>query len=49
MSTENELQKIDEVMKTMNYNEIMETLMRIELLVAEKQNKMVFPENNNVQ
>jgi hypothetical protein len=44
MLTENEIQQISDKLEKMNYDEVMETLMRVNLLVAEKQNKIVFSE-----
>ena len=49
MLTENELQEITEKLEKMSYEEIMETLMHVNLLVAEKQNKIVFSEFDYVQ
>jgi hypothetical protein len=42
MLTENEIQEISNELEKMNPEEIMETLMEVNLLVAEKQNKIVF-------
>jgi hypothetical protein len=44
MLTENEIQQISNELEKMNLEEIMETLMEVNLLVAEKQNKIVFSE-----
>jgi len=44
MLTENEIQEISNELEKMNPEEIMETLMEVNLLVAEKQNKIVFSE-----
>ena len=41
MLTENEIQEISDKLEKMSYEEVMETLMRVNLLVAEKQNKIV--------
>lgn len=44
MLNEIETQQISDELKKMNYDEIMETLMHVNLLIAEKQNKIVFSE-----
>ena len=44
MLNEREVQKIADKLEKMNYEEVMETLMLVNLLVAEKQNKIVFLE-----
>lgn len=44
MLTENEIQEISNELEKMNPEEIMQTLMEVNLLVAEKQNKIVFSE-----
>ncbi len=44
MLTENEIQQISDKLEKMSYDEVMETLMHVNLLVAEKQNKIVFSE-----
>jgi hypothetical protein len=49
MLTEIEVQQISAELQKMNYDEIMETLMQVELLVAQKQNKIVFSECDYVQ
>jgi len=49
MLTEIEVQQISDELEKMNYDEIMETLMQVELLVAQKQNKIVFSECDYVQ
>jgi hypothetical protein len=49
MLTESEIQQISDELEKMNYDEIMETLMQVELLVAQKQNKIVFSECDYVQ
>ena len=48
MLTENEIQEISDKLEKMSYEEVMETLMRVNLLVAEKQNKIVFSECDHV-
>ena len=42
MLTESEVQQIADKLKKMSYEEVMETLMHVNLLVAEKQKKIVF-------
>jgi hypothetical protein len=49
MLTENEIQEISDKLEKMSYEEVMETLMRVNLLVAEKQNKIVFSGCDHVQ
>jgi hypothetical protein len=49
MHSEKELQEIMDILESMNYDKVMETLMRVELLVAEKQNKTVISECEHVQ
>jgi hypothetical protein len=49
MLNENEVQQISDELEKMDYEEIMETLMRVEMLVAEKQNKIVFSGCDHVQ
>jgi len=49
MLTEIEIQQISDELEKMDYEEIMETLMQVELLVAEKQNKIVFSGCDYVQ
>lgn len=49
MLTENEIQQITDKLEKMSYEEIMETLMHVNLLIAEKQNKIVFSEFDYVQ
>jgi hypothetical protein len=49
MLTENEVQQIEEELGKMSYTELMETLMRVELIAAQKQNKIVFSECDYVQ
>jgi hypothetical protein len=49
MLTESEVQQISDELEKMSYDEVMETLMRLELLVAQKQNKIVFSECDYVQ
>lgn len=44
MLNEREVQKIADKLEKMSYEEVMETLMHVNLLVAEKQNKIVFLE-----
>lgn len=44
MLTENEIQEISNELEKMNPEEITQTLMEVNLLVAEKQNKIVFSE-----
>ncbi len=48
MLTENEIQEISDKLEKMSYDEVMETLMEVNLLVAEKQNKIVFSECDHV-
>jgi hypothetical protein len=49
MHNEQDLKEITERLEAMSYEEVMDTLMDIELLVAERQNKIVFSEHDNVQ
>lgn len=49
MLTESEVQEITDKLEKMTYEEVMETLMHVNLLVAEKQNKIVFSECDYVQ
>jgi len=49
MLTESEIQQISDELGKMDYEEVMETLMRVELLVAQKQNKIVFSGCDHVQ
>ena len=49
MLTESEIQQISDELEKMDYEEVMETLMRVELLVAQKQNKIVFSGCDHVQ
>lgn len=49
MHNEQELNEITERLESMSYDEVMETLMHIELLVAQKQDKIVFSGHDNVQ
>ena len=49
MLTESEIQQISDELEKMSYDEVMETLMRLELLVAQKKNKIVFSECDYVQ
>lgn len=49
MLTESEVQQISDELEKMNYEEVMEALMRVEMLVAEKQNKIVFSGCDYVQ
>jgi hypothetical protein len=44
MLNESEVQQISDELEKMSYEEVMETLMRVNLLVAEKQKKIVFSE-----
>ena len=48
MLNESETQQIADKLEKMSYEEVMETLMHVNLLVAEKQNKIVFSECNHV-
>jgi hypothetical protein len=48
MLNENEVQQITDKLEKMSYEEVMETLMHVNLLVAEKQNKIVFLECDHV-
>jgi hypothetical protein len=49
MLNESEVQQISDELEKMSYEEIMETLMHVEMLVAEKQNKIVFSGCDHVQ
>ena len=49
MHNEKDLKEITELLEAMSYEEVMDTLMDIELLVAERQNKIVLSEHDNVQ
>lgn len=49
MPNEKDLKEITELLEAMSYEEVMDTLMDIELLVAERQNKIVLSEHDNVQ
>lgn len=49
MLTESEVQQISDELEKMDYDEVMETLMRVELLAAQKQNKIVFSGCDHVQ
>jgi hypothetical protein len=49
MLTESEVQQITDKLEKMSYEEVMETLMHVNLLVAEKQNKIVFSGCDHVQ
>jgi hypothetical protein len=49
MLTESEVQQISDELEKMSYDEVMETLMQVELLVAQKQNKIVFSGCDHVQ
>jgi hypothetical protein len=49
MLTESEIQQISDELEKMSYEEVMETLLRVELLVAQKQNKIVFSGCDHVQ
>jgi hypothetical protein len=42
MLNESEVQQISEELEKMSYEEVMETLMHVEMIVAEKQKKIVF-------
>jgi hypothetical protein len=42
MLTESQIQQFSEDLEKMSYVEVMETLMRFEILIAKKQNKIVF-------
>ncbi len=48
-SSESEVQQVSDELEKMSYEEVMETLMRVEMLVAEKQNKIVFSGCDHVQ
>ena len=48
MLTENEIQEIADELEKMSYDEVMETLLHVEILVAQKQNKIVFSGCDNV-
>ena len=48
MLNESEVQQIADKLEKMSYEEVMETLMHVNLLVAEKQNKIVFLECDHV-
>lgn len=49
MPNEKDLKEITERLEAMSYEEVMNTLMHIELVAAEKREKMVFSEHDNVQ
>lgn len=49
MLNESEVQQISDELEKMSYEEVMETLMRVEMLVAEKQSKIVFSGCDHVQ
>jgi len=49
MLTESEIQQISDELEKMDYDEVMETLMRVELIAAQRQNKIVFSEFEYVQ
>jgi hypothetical protein len=49
MLNESEVQQISDELEKMDYEEVKETLMRVEMLVAEKQNKIVFSGCDHVQ
>ena len=49
MPNEQELKEITERLEAMSYEEVMDTLMHVELLVAEKRKKIVLSEHDNVQ
>jgi hypothetical protein len=49
MPNEQDLKEITERLEAMSYEEVMDTLMNIEILVAEKQKKIVLSEHDNVQ
>lgn len=41
MLTESDIQQITDELEKMDYEELMETLMHVEMIAAEKQNKIV--------
>jgi len=49
MPNEKELNEITARLESMSYEEVMETLMHVQLLVAEKQKKITFSDHDNVQ
>jgi hypothetical protein len=49
MPNEQDLKEITERLEAMSYEEVMDTLMNIEILVAEKRKKIVLSEHDNVQ
>ena len=49
MHNEKDLKEITERLEAMSYEEVMDTLMQIEIVVAEKRNKIVLSEHDNVQ
>lgn len=49
MLNESEVQQISDELEKMSYEEVIEALMRVEMLVAEKQNKIVFSGCDHVQ
>ena len=49
MPNEKDLKEITERLEAMSYEEVMNTLMNIEIVVAEKRKKIVLSEHDNVQ
>jgi hypothetical protein len=49
MPTKIELDEIENTLKNMSWDELQETLMHVEMLVAEKQNKIVSEGSEYVQ
>jgi hypothetical protein len=49
MPNEQDLKEITERLEAMSYEEVMNTLMNIEIVVAEKRKKIVLSEHDNVQ
>ena len=49
MPNEQDLKEITERLEAMSYEEVMNTLMQIEIVVAEKRKKIVLSEHDNVQ
>lgn len=49
MLNESEIQQITDELEKMDYEELMETLMHVEMIAAEKQNKIVFSGCDHVQ
>jgi hypothetical protein len=49
MLEQTEHEKIETILKSLSWDELQETLMRVEVLVAEKQNKIVSEGSDYVQ